>query len=182
MFKFLSLSLSLSLSLCGVMALLGPMPAEQLESILLYLALFPSIILISSILFFPGPAHTSFTTWFTSIQGVTGPYRQNDRDDRPCREDNFLWRNMYSQTCRSWVMRSWRCSPVRVGIEYRQSYTYHFIEIRHVFTIRVQTVGHVPHCMFDIVAATIGQQGRATGPPRPIYCSFCPQRKKIKGR
>ena len=23
------------------------------------------------------------------IQGVTGPHRQNDRDDRPCREDNF---------------------------------------------------------------------------------------------
>ena len=24
------------------------------------------------------------------IQGVTGPHRQNDRDDRPCREDHFL--------------------------------------------------------------------------------------------
>ena len=42
------------------------------------------------------------------IQGVTGPHRQNDRDDRPCREDHFLWRNMYSQTCRSWVMRMYQ--------------------------------------------------------------------------
>ena len=25
-----------------------------------------------------------------SIQGVTGPHRQNDRDDRPCSEDQFL--------------------------------------------------------------------------------------------
>ena len=24
------------------------------------------------------------------IQGVTGPHRQNDRDDRPCRENDFL--------------------------------------------------------------------------------------------
>ena len=48
---------------------------------------------------------------------------------------------------------------------------------RHVFTICVQTVGPVPHCMFDIVAATIGQQGLATGPPRPIHCYCCPQRK-----
>ena len=48
---------------------------------------------------------------------------------------------------------------------------------RHIFTIRVQTVGPVPHCMFDIVAATIGQHGRATGPPRPIHCCCCPQRK-----
>ena len=62
------------------------------------------------------------------IQGVTGPHRQNDRDDRPCREDHFLWRNMCSQICRLWVMRRWRCSPLRVGIEYRQLYTYHFIE------------------------------------------------------
>ena len=53
------------------------------------------------------------------IQGVTGPHRQNDRDDRPCRKDHFLWRNMYSQTCRLWVLRRWRCSPVRVGIEYK---------------------------------------------------------------
>ena len=42
------------------------------------------------------------------IQGVTGPHRQNDRDDRPCREDNFLCRNIYSQTCRSWVMRMYQ--------------------------------------------------------------------------
>ena len=62
------------------------------------------------------------------IQAVTGPHRQNDRDDRSCREDHFLWRNMYSQTCRLWVILRWRCSPVRVGIEYRQLYTYHFIE------------------------------------------------------
>ena len=48
---------------------------------------------------------------------------------------------------------------------------------RHVLTIRVQTVGPVPHCMFDIVAATIGQHGRATGPPRPIHCCCCIQRK-----
>ena len=27
---------------------------------------------------------------YTYIQGVTGPHRQNDRDDRPCREDHFL--------------------------------------------------------------------------------------------
>ena len=51
---------------------------------------------------------------------------------------------------------------------------------RHVFTIRVQTVGHVPHCMFD-VAATIDQQGRVTGPPRPIHCCCCHQRKKSRG-
>ena len=31
--------------------------------------------------------------------------------------------------------------------------------------------------MFDIVAATIGQHGRAIGPPRPIHCCYCPQRK-----
>ena len=48
---------------------------------------------------------------------------------------------------------------------------------RNVFTIRVQTVGPVSHCMFDVVAATIGQQGRATGPPRPIHSCCCPQRK-----
>ena len=24
------------------------------------------------------------------IQGVTGPHRQNDRDDRPCRDDRFF--------------------------------------------------------------------------------------------
>ena len=58
------------------------------------------------------------------IQGVTGPHRQNYRDDRPCREDHFFWRNICSQTCRLWVMRRWRCSPVRVGIEYKQLYTY----------------------------------------------------------
>ena len=52
---------------------------------------------------------------------------------------------------------------------------------RHVFTIRVQTVGPVTHCMFDIVAATIGQQGRATGLPRPIHCCCCSQRKKSRG-
>ena len=62
------------------------------------------------------------------IQGVTGPHRQNDRDDRSCREDHFFWRNIYSQTCRLWVMRRWRCSPVRVGIDYKKLYTYHFIE------------------------------------------------------
>ena len=27
--------------------------------------------------------------WETGIQSVTGPHRQNDRDDRPCREDHF---------------------------------------------------------------------------------------------
>ena len=27
---------------------------------------------------------------YKHIQGVTGPHRQNDRDDRPCREDHFL--------------------------------------------------------------------------------------------
>ena len=42
------LSLSLSLSLCGVTALLGPMPAEQLESIPLYLALVSSSMLFPS--------------------------------------------------------------------------------------------------------------------------------------
>ena len=25
-----------------------------------------------------------------SIQGVTGPHRKSDRDDRPCREDHFF--------------------------------------------------------------------------------------------
>ena len=66
----------------------------------------------------------------TYIQGVTGPHRQNDRDDRPYREDHFFWRNigLYTQTCRLWSMRRWRCSPVRVGIKYKQLYTYHFIE------------------------------------------------------
>ena len=42
--------------------------------------------------------------------------------------NHFLWRKMYSQTCRLWVMRRWMCSPVSVGIEYRQLYTCHFIE------------------------------------------------------
>ena len=63
-----------------------------------------------------------------SIQSVTEPHRQNDRDDRPCREDHFFWRKIYSQTCRLWVMRRWRCSPVKVGIEYKKLYTYNFIE------------------------------------------------------
>ena len=110
------------------------------------------------------------------IEAVTGPHRQNDSDDRPCREDHFSWRNMYSQTCRLWVMRSWRCSHIRVGIEYRQLYTSFYCK-RHVFTIHVQTVGPVPHCMFDIVVATIGQHGRATGPPRPTHCCCYPQTK-----
>ena len=39
----------------------------------------------------------------------------------------------------------------------------------------------VPHCKFHIVAATIGQQGRGTGPPRRIYCCFCHPRKKSGG-
>ena len=65
-----------------------------------------------------------FCYFYAFIQDVTGPYRQNDRDDRPCREDHFL----YSQTCRLWAMRRWMCSPVRIGIEYRQLYTCHFIE------------------------------------------------------
>ena len=69
-----------------------------------------------------------YTSIFLNIQGVTGPHRQNDRDDRPCREDHFFWRNIYSQTRRLWVMRRWRCSPVSVGIEYKQLYTYHIIE------------------------------------------------------
>ena len=34
----------------------------------------------------------------------------------------------YSQTCRLWVMRRWRCSPVSVGIEYKRLYTYRFLE------------------------------------------------------
>ena len=62
----------------------------------------------------------------------------------------------YSQTCRSWVMCRWRCSPARVGIAHTSFYWK-----RHVFTLRVQTVGPVPYCMFDIIAATTGQQGRA---------------------
>ena len=42
-------------------------------------------------------AKSDFIEWCGSsiltgwhIQGVTGPHRQNDRDDRPCREDHFL--------------------------------------------------------------------------------------------
>ena len=27
---------------------------------------------------------------YICIQGVTGPHRQNDMDDKPCREDHFL--------------------------------------------------------------------------------------------
>ena len=50
-----------------------------------------------------------------SIQGVTGPHRQSDRDDRPSREDHFLWRNMYLQTCCSWVMRMYQGASTTTG-------------------------------------------------------------------
>ena len=45
--------------------------------------------------------HTKFCEFRPkhNLQGVTGPHRQNDSDDRLCREDHFLRRNMYSQTC-----------------------------------------------------------------------------------
>ena len=33
---------------------------------------------------------SGYFVWFFFIQGVTGPHRKNDRDDRPCREDNFF--------------------------------------------------------------------------------------------
>ena len=115
------------------------------------------------------------TDWYTVnfIQGITGPHRQNDR---PCREDHFLWRNIQSQTCRLWLMRRWRCSPVRVGIEYKQLYTY-FIEkgmfLQYVFKQSAL-------CLIARLISSIGQHGRATG-PCPIHCC-CPQRKKSKGR
>ena len=31
-----------------------------------------------------------FIICVSDIQGVTEPHRQNDRDDRPCREDHFF--------------------------------------------------------------------------------------------
>ena len=64
-----------------------------------------------------------------NIQDVTGPHRQNDKDDRPCREDRFLWRNIIlaNMSFLSYAHVS-RCSPVRVGIEYKQLYTYRSIE------------------------------------------------------
>ena len=65
----------------------------------------------------------------------------------------------------------------RKGRNWIQTIVYIFYWKRHVFTIRVQTVGPVPHCMFDIVAAMIGQHGLATDPPRPIHFCCCPQRK-----
>ena len=68
----------------------------------------------------------------------------------------------------------------RKGQNWIRTIVHIFYWKRHVFTIRVQTVGPVPHCMFDIVAATIGQHGWATGPPRPIHCCS-PQRKKSRG-
>ena len=34
--------------------------------------------------------NTKFSPHIVYIQRVTGPHRQNDRDDRPCREDHFL--------------------------------------------------------------------------------------------
>ena len=78
-------------------------------------------------------------------------------------------------------MRRWRCWPVRVGIEHKQLYTYHFIEegmfLQYVFK---QSALCLIAC-FDIVAVTIGQHGRATGPPRPIHCCCCPQRKNTRG-
>ena len=70
--------------------------------------------------------------------------------------------NVFARKGRNWILRILHVS---------------FYWKRHVFTIRVQTVGPVPHCMFDIVAATIGQQDLATGPPRPIHFCCCPQRK-----
>ena len=68
--------------------------------------------------------------------------------------------------------RNWKQTIVHISFYWK----------RHFFTIHFQTVGPVPHCMFDIVAATIGQHGRATGHPRPIHCCCrCPQRKKSRG-
>ena len=114
------------------------------------------------------------------IQGVTGPHRQNDRDDRPCREDHFFVKehilanislmsytqvNVFARKGQNWIQ-----TIVHISFYWK----------RHVFAIRVQTIGPVPHCMFDIVAATISQYGRATGPPRPIHCCCCPQRKKSR--
>ena len=69
---------------------------------------------------------------------------------------------VFSRKCRNWIQ-----TIVHIS----------FYWIRHVFTIRVQIVGPVPHCMFGIVAATIGQHGQATGPPRLIHRCCCHQRK-----
>ena len=76
---------------------------------------------------------------------------------------NYTKVNVFARKARNWIQ-----TIVHVSFYWK----------RHVFTIHVQTVGPVPHCMFDIVAVTIGQQGRATGPPRPIHCCCCPPPKK----
>ena len=79
---------------------------------------------------------------------------------------------MYSQTCRLWVMHRRRCSPVRVRIEYRQLYTY-FIEKG----MYLQYVFKQSALCFIACLISSQQQGRATGPPRPIHCCCYPQRK-----
>ena len=115
------------------------------------------------------------------IQSVTGPHRQNDRDDRLCRKDHFFVKEhvLANMSFMSYAQvkvfalkgRNWIQTIVHISFYWK----------RHVFTIHFQTVGPVSHCMFDIVAATIGQQGLATGPPRPIHCCCCPQREISRG-
>ena len=96
-----------------------------------------------------------------TIQVVTGPHRQNDRDDRPCREDHFFVKKhvLANMSFMSYAQvkvftrkgRNWIQTIVHITFYWK----------RHIFTIRVQTVGPVPHCMFDIIATMIGQNGRA---------------------
>ena len=48
---------------------------------------------------------------------------------------------------------------------------------RHVFTVHIQTVGPVPHCMSDIVAATIGSTRPSNRSSSSNPLLLLPQRK-----
>ena len=77
-------------------------------------------------------------------------------------------------------MRRWRCSPVRVGIECRQLYTYHFIEkatfLQYVFK---QSALYIIACLIS------SQQWSANKAEQQILLvhslSLLPQKKKSRG-
>ena len=86
---------------------------------------------------------------------------------------------MYSETCRLWVMRRWRCSPVRVGIEYKQLYTYHFIVngmfLQFVFKLSAQCL---IACLISLQQRSANRPSSRSSLSNPLL--FLPSEKKKK--